>query len=368
MQLYVHFHESGEDMRYRRKLHKRELKRQRKIIVTSLFAILLCLSFGYAAFGTDVTLNTKGNIKAMPAAKYLKSIVVSTGEGLYADTTEDGRYIYRGADPNNYIKLGNDMYRIISVESDNTLKVMKSTSEQLIPFDSKDNRYEEGTYCTGTYNGNYSGCSVWGNINTVFDKNGNNVTTFPDYYGSSDYYKLPTKEAGINTYLNTTLYDKLSDDVKNIIVKHYFNIGSVDETAADTSLNAVSKEEKEYKWKGNVGLINIYDYMNASPSDECHNSLFNNWENKCSSKETCTCAANNYIGTGQKVITPVRNDSAQRTVVITIYDDGRLATNTANSSYGSSYAYITYKPTFFLNSNIRLSGTGSSSDPYVVLG
>ena len=55
------------------------------------------------------------------AADKLKENVVTTGDGLYADTTEAGRYIYRGGNPNNYIKLGSDMYRIIAVESDNTL-------------------------------------------------------------------------------------------------------------------------------------------------------------------------------------------------------------------------------------------------------
>ena len=33
--------------------------------------------------------------------------------------------IYKGADPNNYIVLSNELYRIISLESDNKIKVIK---------------------------------------------------------------------------------------------------------------------------------------------------------------------------------------------------------------------------------------------------
>ncbi len=45
MQLYVHFEESSGNMRYRRRLHRRDLKRQR-IIIASLFIVLLCFFSG----------------------------------------------------------------------------------------------------------------------------------------------------------------------------------------------------------------------------------------------------------------------------------------------------------------------------------
>ncbi len=45
--------------------------------------------------------------------------------------------------------------------------------------------------------------------------------------------------------------------------------------------------------------------MNSSLSAECHNSSLKKWENQCSSKETRTCASNNYIETYQKIKTSV---------------------------------------------------------------
>ena len=58
------------------------------------------------------------------------SFVVTSGDGLYKDTTETGRCVYKGANPNNYITLGSDMYRIIAVESDGTLKATTLTTSK----------------------------------------------------------------------------------------------------------------------------------------------------------------------------------------------------------------------------------------------
>lgn len=53
------------------------------------------------------------------------------------DTTENNRYIYKGADPNNYIVLSNELYRIISLESDNKIKVIKEKSIGTMKYDGK---------------------------------------------------------------------------------------------------------------------------------------------------------------------------------------------------------------------------------------
>ena len=56
----------------------------------------------------------------------LKRLAVTTGDGLYVDSTETGRYIYRGANPNNYITFNDEEWRIVSVETDGTLKIVKA--------------------------------------------------------------------------------------------------------------------------------------------------------------------------------------------------------------------------------------------------
>lgn len=81
MLLYVHFGESSGDMRYRRKL-----KSQRKIIVTSLFIVLLCFSIGYAAFSTEINLSVQGNIDMSDTACFTVS---DNGDGTGTITDYD---------------------------------------------------------------------------------------------------------------------------------------------------------------------------------------------------------------------------------------------------------------------------------------
>ena len=70
-------------------------KRYARISVFVAFGCLLLFSVGYAAFNTNINLNAKGNIKHKKASDFLKSKLVSEGDGLYINTYEDGRYIYR---------------------------------------------------------------------------------------------------------------------------------------------------------------------------------------------------------------------------------------------------------------------------------
>lgn len=65
---------------------------------------------------------------AEKAADQLKKEAVTSGDGLYADPAVQGRYVFKGVNPNNYITIGDDVYRIISVESDGSLKVMSTVS------------------------------------------------------------------------------------------------------------------------------------------------------------------------------------------------------------------------------------------------
>lgn len=52
-------------MRRRKRKHIRKLKKQIKIIIIELFGVMFCLSFGYAAFSTNINLSAKGNVKVV---------------------------------------------------------------------------------------------------------------------------------------------------------------------------------------------------------------------------------------------------------------------------------------------------------------
>ena len=98
-----------------------------------------------------------------PGDTILDSVdIVTSGDGLYEDTYEEGRYFYKGKNVNNYITFNNEAWRIVSIEPDKTIKIMKDTSIGNRAWDSSDsnnwkrpadlNTYLNGSYLTGTLN------------------------------------------------------------------------------------------------------------------------------------------------------------------------------------------------------------------------
>ena len=72
------------------------------------------MTVGYAAFQTNINITAKGNILEKGITiNDLKKLTVTSGDGLYKDTYETGRYVYKGANPNNYITFNNELWRII---------------------------------------------------------------------------------------------------------------------------------------------------------------------------------------------------------------------------------------------------------------
>lgn len=80
-----------------RKIRRKREKVKNKIIIISVFLFLIIMTSGYAAFSTNITINAKGNIKCNPktAKEKLLENIVTAGSGIYVDTTENNRYIYR---------------------------------------------------------------------------------------------------------------------------------------------------------------------------------------------------------------------------------------------------------------------------------
>ncbi len=292
------------------------------------------------------------------AADKLKENVVTTGDGLYADTTEEGRYIYRGVNPNNYIKLGTDTYRIISVESDNTLKVIKNGSIGSKEFDEQTARFftTSTDYCYGSELDKYGGCKVWGSKTTMLDTNGNNVTQMPREVGGT-LYNLPEKEATLNTYLNNDWYNLLDNNIKSKIETHLFNVGGIN--IDETSLSNTIAQEATYKWEGKVGLMNPSDYVKASTNSACDsvNAYYSN--SSCyDNSETHNWVFAGPVARGYSW-TIALNIKVFMNRVFMVRASGNLDSTVPLSGLGVA-------PVFYLSSDITLSGKGTEAEPYQI--
>ncbi len=299
-------------------------------------------------------------VKAMEkTADILKKNVVISGDGLYKDTTIEGRYIYRGGKPNNYIKLGDDIYRIISLEKDGTIKVIRQESIGDMKFDAGGARLSENSndFCSRDQYGNYFGCNLWGSKTTILDSNGNKVTQMPwDVNGTLK--NLPDKEASLNTYLNNDFYNGLSDDIKDFIIEKTWNVGPTSDD--QTNLSESIKEESAYKWKGKVALMSVTDYVKASINSEC-SSVRDYQYISAGGKKSCYDNSNihNYLYSNNYPWTVSFGSDSNSGYVSGIWTGGELSGFIASNTYD-------VLPVFYLSSNTTLNGEGTETNPYTV--
>ncbi len=289
-------------------------------------------------------------------ADILKKNVVTEGDGLYKDTTIAGRYIYKGGNPNNYIKLGDDLYRIISLEKDGTIKVIKQESIGYMAWDEENARYSTNSddFCTSQY-----GCKSWGSNTTTLDTNGNKVTQMPREVNGT-LKNLPDKEASLNTYLNNDFYNNLNDDVKSLIVEKLWNVGPTADN--QTNLSESIKEESAYKWKGKVALMNATDYVKSSSNVACMSVKDYLWDYVGNNSVCYTnSSTHNYLYSNNYpwMLSPGSDQ----------YAGGLFNVSDSYSALSGNYRAmdrLAARPAFFLLAKTTLSGEGSQTNPYTI--
>ena len=230
--------------------------------------------------------------------------IVTSGDGLYKDEYEEGRYFYKGGNPNNYITFNNEKagWRIISIEPDNAIKIVRTQS---------------------------IGDMAWSSENSI-------------------KWNYPTS---LNIYLNGTYYNKLDNANRSKIVASNFSIGGV---TLNSAMDAQIEAENSVKWYGNIALPTLSEYIRTnSDKNNCGTNSLNNNNSNC----TSTGWMDNVSGwTGWWTLTPDLSHSS----VFEINWTGQSTYPSPNQSY-------MIRPAIYLSSNIKItSGTGTSQDPYQI--
>jgi len=351
-----------------------------------LFALLLIVPVSiYAACQYTINIESKITIKQpyrIKSVSDLKNVTVTSGSGLYK---KDNTYIYRGKDPNNYIKIDNDLYRIISIQPDNSLKVIRLNSIGVLPFDPgyTDNingitttneligtRYGSSSsdICYTATSNNYFGCKVWSNKEYTYKKVNNSysgIITFPKIIDSTTTHNLPTSESYLAVYLNGGMYNgveiqgwitSFTDKTQSIISNDKnHNIGLLNYNEGQTIATDISQEE-EYKWNGSVGLMNPSDFVNASTNTECNGVYSYTSNTSCYNNSS----EHNYLATTfhEWTINPVSASSNSK--VWSINPNNSLDnTSNANSKYE-------VRPVMYLENSFTIDGKGTRNDPYTI--
>ena len=228
--------------------------------------------------------------------------IVTTGNGLYADEYEDGKYFYKGENPNNYITFNNEIagWRIISINSDGTVKIIRNTS-------------------IGNQN--------WG--------------------GSSNDW---ANSSSLNTYLNKTYYNNLNSTAKNQIVSKNFSIGAV--TNNETNLTNTISGENSKKWNGKIALATASEYIRSNSNKSGCGTMDQVWR-------LSSCGNTTWMNNGNYWWILTAYSETTHTVFY-VYPGGYFGYGDASNSFGirpvttlSSKARIT-------------GGIGTKSDPYQI--
>ena len=278
--------------------------------------------------------------------------IVSSGDGLYEDSYEAGRLIYRGQDPDNYITFNGETWRIIAKEADGTYKIIRNDVLANRAFDNQ-NRTASSTYCT-----NASGCGVYAAVEGIFSS------------PSGSQSGTVTEDSSIKIYLNDDYYvNNINSTAKGQMTSHSFNIGAVeylDQSGAEAdSIEKNIAGEKMYQWIGNVGLANVSDILKASTNPLCTSATTSmNGTNECNSNyllDRGTAGSLNYW-----TINASSRESGGYSHQVWY---GYVFSSVALVNYHYAYNSSTHapRPVVFLKSDTTLSGSGTLEDPFTIV-
>ena len=284
--------------------------------------------------------------------------LVSSGDGLYVDQYESGRYIYRGQSPNNYVQFNNELWRIIAKETDGTYKIIR---DEVLPgtiaFDPTGYRsYENNTYCTDLQQ-NW-GCGVYGKVSGTYQS--------PD----GRFSGTVTEDSSIADYLNGEYYNGLTPIARAQIQQHVYYIGPV-EYYDQTGNDSISKNiagEKMNTWTGNIGLVNVSDVLKASTNPACISAT--DQLNQMNNSGISTCNSNYLVDLPDQTAywtinnAPWESDDYSDDVWLAVHSEGMagLVYSDANT-VGIDGA----RPVLYLRSNIQFtSGNGTKSQPFQI--
>ena len=185
--------------------------------------------------------------------------LVESGDGLYEDSYEAGRLIYRGQNPDNYITFNGETWRIVAKEADGTYKIIKNDVLASRAYDEENHRSTaNNSYCD---NPQY-GCGVYAAVEGTFSS------------PSGSQSGTVTEDSSIKIYLNEDYYtNNINSTAKEQMISHLFNIGAVENlNQSGSQADSIEKNiagEKMFQWTGNVGLANVSDILRASTNPLC---------------------------------------------------------------------------------------------------
>ena len=233
--------------------------------------------------------------------------IVTSDNGLYKVETGEPYYIFRGENVDNYLKINNNLYRIMRIDENGNIRLFSEDIGEPFPWD---NRY---------------------NIDSKYDAGIN------DFEGTQ---ASRIKDKILSVYNDEEIFTK---DVKSLIIPQEFCIGKRTEKDIDNTGSIECSKKSELMGAGTIAL---YEYFQVSLDPNCFSSL------------TPSCKNYNYLAKYSK----------RYWTLTAAVEDSKYVYAIADNAYATkalTYAYLHLVIT--INGNVNyIGGTGTLNDPYIV--
>lgn len=238
--------------------------------------------------------------------KYLVDVVRNSkldeyGNGVY---TIDKELVYRGDIVNNFVSFSNMLWRIVSVDNLNDIKlVLANKSEEYYYWDKK---YNSDSQSNDGINSDYFHSNIRKELYNFYDKN----------ISTNDKGKIVSKTICVGA-----LFDE-------------------EEFNREKECSIVKDNEK-------VMLLNAYDYKNAS------------LDSNCSRLDSRECTNYNYLSDSDYINTWLLTVDAKKTYKV--YNLNHTLSNTSASSEKR------INPVIYLSGKVLINGgKGTQENPYII--
>lgn len=279
-------------------------------------------------------------------------------DGLYVDTKNTGKnselefgskYYYSGSNPNNYIVVNKNCYRIVNIAENDSIKLVYEAAA-----DSKG----ACTKVVSTKSG-YVGKNTWNENNKISDAGLNN------WYDSQTTIRTFLEDSSKTLTVKGSNKTLELSDVKDYLTVGTFYVGTInydkftnqslskDTEQERTNGNEDTPESDVYSFNSYVGLLNVTDYVKASTSEVCNSAIDG-------ISGSANCAENNYLYKSSYGFWTL-NASNTRAYVWTVNKKGVIAQT--NASDTNTYV----RPVIYLNNEVVLKGIGTETNPYKIV-
>ncbi len=317
------------------------------------------------------------------AAEYITTLAATDTTNLATDDYGSTRYI--GADPNNYVSIDGDIWRIIGTmkevddgtgNKEDRVKLIRASSIGGYSWDTSESSINNGwgvnewsqadlmKLLNPGYESESVGGSPYWNSGSGNCYNGKNNTS-----GSCNFTSTGIKDK-LKNLISDAVWNTGANDGKtytdnNIITSKFYELERSSNTGKICSSGNYCNDtvERTTTWTGKVGLMYPSDYGYATSGGDttdratCLNTVLYNWDGSSVSD----CKNNDWLFNSnyQWTISPFATSS---------HADYAFRVSSAGSvSARNAYNHFAVLPVVYLTSNVGIqSGDGSSGNPFIL--